>query len=122
MPIKNSFLEQVMEKLSPHGPIKARAMFGGYGIYYDEVIFASIVENKLYFRVDEKNRKDFEAYKSEPFVYDGGKKPVEMPYLTLPEEIFSNPKLLKKYIQNAYEASLRYRLNKKKKIKRVSTK
>lgn len=112
------FLEQVMERLLPHGPIRARAMFGGYGIYYDDVMFASIVENRLYFRVDEKNQRDFEKYKSEPFVYCGGKRPIEMPYKTLPEEIFNNPKQLKLYIQNSYEASLRYKLKKKPKKKK----
>lgn len=114
------FLEKVMKILKPHGPITSRAMFGGYGIYFEGVIFASIVEDRLYFRIDEKNRKDFEKYKTVPFVYEGGKRPVEMPYLSLPEEVFHHPQLLKKFIQNSYEASLRYQSNKKKKKIRPS--
>lgn len=114
------FLEQVMKILVSHGRITSRAMFGGYGIYFEGVIFASIVEDKLYFRVDEKNRKDFEKYKSTPFVYEGGKRPVEMPYLSLPEEVFHHPQLLKKFIQNSYEASLRHQSNKKNKKIRPS--
>jgi DNA transformation protein len=112
-----AFLAKVMEKLTPHGRITSRAMFGGYGIYDKGVMFACIVENELYFSVDDENRPDFEKYKAQPFVYEGGKKPIVMPYLTLPKEIFNNPKLLKSYIERAYEVSLRRQLKKKKRIK-----
>lgn len=113
------FLEKVLKKLEPLDSIKARAMFGGYGIYYKEVIFAIIVENELYFRVDEKNRKKFEKYQSHPFVYEGKNKPIEMPYMTLPDEVFNNRAQLKLYVENAYEASLR---SKQKKVnKKVFT-
>lgn len=73
--------------------VTSRKMFGGYGIYLDGNIFALIVEDELYFKVDETNRADYEAIGSHPFVYTGHKKkgPVEMPYWTVPEEIMSNP-------------------------------
>lgn len=110
----NPLVEMILEKLSPHGPIKARAMFGGYGIYYEDIIFASIVENELYFRIDEHNRKDYEGFASKPFIYEGMNKPVIMPYLTLPEEILNNPLELPKWIQKSVQASLRYKRSKKK--------
>ena len=107
-------LEYILSKLTPHGPITARAMFGGYGIYYGKVIFASLVEGKLFFRVDETNEKDYHSYGSEPFVFEGGKKPAVMPYLTLPEEILENPKQLPRWIEKSKQASLRYRRKKSK--------
>lgn len=108
------FLEKVLEKLEPLGHIKSRAMFGGYGIYYKEVIFAIIAENELYFRVDEKTRKEFEQYSSHPFVYEGKKKPIEMPYMTLPDAVFNNKAQLKAFVEQAYETSLRNRSIKRK--------
>ena len=30
---QSQYLIYIMDKLQPHGPIRARAMFGGYGIY-----------------------------------------------------------------------------------------
>lgn len=109
-------LEYLLNKFKLYGPITARAMFGGYGIYYDKVIFASLVNGKLYFRIDETNEKDYEAYDSEPFIFEGGKKPAVMPYLTLPEEILENPKQLPRWIEKARQASLRYRLKHKKNL------
>src|SRR6185436_14446748 len=92
---------------------KSRAMFGGYGIYFKEVIFAVIVEGKLYFRVDDETIPHYEKYQSEFFTYDGKNKKVIMPYMTLPETILKNPKLLKSYIEQAYEASLRKKTKKR---------
>lgn len=107
-----TFLKAVLDKLAPHGPIRARAMFGGYGIYYGDVMFACIVQGELYFRVGENNRKDFEKRGSKPFIYEGRNKPVQMPYMTLPDEVFNHPAQLKKWIEQARETSL---LSKKKK-------
>jgi DNA transformation protein and related proteins len=104
---QNSFVTYILEKLTPHGPIKARAMFGGYGIYYHDVMFASIVEDRLYFRVDAFNREDFTPYGSEPFIYRGMKKPLTLPYLNLPEDILENPQELPLWIQKARQAALR---------------
>lgn len=101
-----------MAFLVPHGPITARAMFGGYGIYFDRTIFASIVEDKLYFRVDDGNRADYDRYGSQPFIYEGSRKPVEMPYLTLPDAILKDPAELKNWIDKACQASIRHKLKK----------
>ena len=108
----NPFVETILKKLKPHGPITARAMFGGYGIYYGDVIFALIAENRLYFRADDLNRKDYESYDSEPFTYQGMGKPVVMPYMSLPDEILENPKKLPSWINKAMDTSLRHKKKK----------
>ncbi|MBS0605115.1 MAG: TfoX/Sxy family protein [Verrucomicrobia bacterium] len=100
------FVDQFLACLLPHGPISARAMFGGWGIYYDDVIFAIIVEKQLYFRIDENSRADFESRGSKQFIYEGMKGPVGMPYFTVPDSILKNPKELKQWIDRAYLASL----------------
>lgn len=108
-------VEAILRKLTPHGPITARAMFGGYGIYFDKLIFAVLVEDKLYFRVDETNEKDFEQYRSKPLVFEGKNRPVVMSYFTLPEKVLNDPSLLPLWIKKAKDTSLRSRSKKKKK-------
>jgi DNA transformation protein len=103
---KRLFHDKIMDILSPYGSITSRAMFGGYGIYMQGVMFAAIIENALYFRINETTRSDFERYKSPSFVYMGRGKPVEMPYKVLPDEILENSAELKAWIQKAYSASL----------------
>ena len=100
-------LEYILERLTPHGPIRERAMFGGYGIYWDKTIFAVLVYEKLYFRVDASNEKDFDVYKSEPLVFEGKNRPVVMPYRMLPEKILNDPKQLPLWIKKAKATSLK---------------
>jgi len=106
---KQQFLMYVLDMLQPHGPITARALFGGHALYFNGVIFAIIVENQLYFKVDDLTKEDFEAYDSRYFVYTGKTKQVTMPYMTLPESILENRDELPLWIEKAYEVSLRHK-------------
>jgi DNA transformation protein and related proteins len=99
-------VDQWMAHLLPHGPITVRAMFGGFGIFYDRVIFAIIIKNELYFRIDDQSRSDFESLGCRQFIYNGMSRPVTMPYFTLPNAILKNSKKLKEWIERAYLASL----------------
>jgi DNA transformation protein and related proteins len=105
--------ESILCLMKPHGPITGRAMFGGYGFYFDKIIFGILVRETLYFRIGQINEKDFKPYKSEPFVYEGKNRPIVMSYLTLPDKVLHNPKLLPKWIEKARDASLQSRAKRK---------
>ena len=61
------YLDFVLEKLSPISDIKSRAMFGGYGIFHEGLMFALISEDTLYFKVNRTNRHIYEEARSQPF-------------------------------------------------------
>ena len=61
------YLNFIMDKLSPIGGIRSRAMFGGYGIFYEGSMFALIAEDTLYFKVNESNRAMYKKAQSKPF-------------------------------------------------------
>lgn len=44
------FVEFVIEQISFIGGLRVRAMFGGYGVYRDDRIFAIIVDERLYLK------------------------------------------------------------------------
>ena len=111
--IMNKYVQSILEKLKPHGPITARAMFGGYGIYWEKVMFASIYQDCLYFRVDEENIREYLPYKSHRFVYAGKTTVIPLPYLSLPDEILNDPELLSYWISQSYQAALRYKKEEK---------
>ena len=105
---KAQFLEYVLsEVLADVDGISSRAMFGGYGIYKDGVIFAIIADEQLYFKVDESNRGDYEQYGSHPFVYSQGKtKSTTMSYWELPADIMEDRDEIAKWIDKSYAVSL----------------
>ena len=65
-----SFIEYISELLAPLGTIRAKKMFGEYGIYCDEVFFAMVCDGFLYFQVNEEVAREFSELE-EP--YPGGK-------------------------------------------------
>lgn len=101
--MKSSFVDYVVDDLlADVGGVRARAMFGGHGIYKDALIFAIIVDDELYFKVGDSNRKDFEVRGSEPFVYEakGGKR-VAMSYWKLPADVMEDRDMLLRWVKKS---------------------
>lgn len=61
MAVSAAYRDYVLEQLAGLGPIRARKMFGGVGIYLHGLFFALIADEVLYFKVDDSNRPDYEA-------------------------------------------------------------
>lgn len=59
MPYTRAFREFVEERLSAAKMIRSRPMFGGVGIYADDLMFAIIDDDRLFFKVDDTNRQDY---------------------------------------------------------------
>ena len=118
--MKHQFRDYVLDILQPHGPITARSMFGGYGIFYDGLIIGIIVENQLYFKVDKETQPDYESHGSHFFVYVGKTKTVQMSYMNVPDSILENKDELGTWIKKAYEVTCRYQRSKRPKKKRLS--
>ena len=51
------FVEHCLELLSPLGAVRARRMFGGHGLYLDELFVALIAGERLYLKVDSETRE-----------------------------------------------------------------
>ena len=67
-------------------------MFSGAGLYCDGVIFALILRDTLYFKVDDGNRRAYEAEGLEPFSYEAaGQKRTIGAYWRVPERLFDDP-------------------------------
>jgi DNA transformation protein and related proteins len=67
MALSQSYREFVLEQLGRVTPVTGKSMFGGVGIYAQGLFFALIAENRLYFKVDDATRSDFEQRGMEPF-------------------------------------------------------
>jgi len=65
--VSDGFRSFVIDQLEPVGPIVAKSMFGGVGLYCDGVFFGLIALDVLYLNVDETTRHDYEAAGSRPF-------------------------------------------------------
>jgi DNA transformation protein len=59
----------LLERLAPVGPVSARRMFGGVGLFLHGMMFGLIAQEELYFKVGDANRPAYEAAGEAPFSY-----------------------------------------------------
>jgi DNA transformation protein len=102
-----AFCETVLQHLNQVAPVTARAMFGGYGIYTEGVIFALIADGVLYFKVDDSNRDDYLNAGMRPFTYEGKGKPIEMSYCQLPDAVWQDLATLAVWVEKSAAVSRR---------------
>ncbi len=90
MGVSPEFEVFIQDQLAEFGPITIRSMFGGGGIFHRGVMFAIIADDRLYFKVDDSNRSDFESEGMQPFAYEARGKTATMSYWELPERLYDD--------------------------------
>lgn len=101
MPVSESFRTFVVEQLSRVIPaVRARAMFGGVGIYEGDLFFALIADDTLYLKVDDSNRPDFESRGMGPFRPYGETGEV-MQYYQVAEDLLESVEDLRPWVEKA---------------------
>ena len=111
MSVTPSYRSFVIEQLERISSITAKNMFGGVGLYAEGYFFALIAEDRLYFKVDDSNRPDFEAVGMEPFRPYGDER--AMHYYEVPIEVLEDVDALQHWAENAIAVAQRARQRKK---------
>jgi DNA transformation protein len=105
---RSEFVAHVVETMRDFGPVTAKAMFGGWGLYHEGLFFALIAEDTLYLKVDDDNRAEFERAGLPAFVYvtkDGDR--MAMSYHQAPPEALESPAAMIAWARSGYGAALR---------------
>ncbi len=103
------FVSYLMELLAPFGAVRARRMFGGHGIFREELMFGIVADETLFLKADDKNRADFEARGLERFVYYKKGKPMYLSYYQAPEEALDNSGDMLAWAGRSFAAAIRSR-------------
>lgn len=90
--VRNQFTDHVVEVLAPLGPIAAKRFFGGIGITHGATLFAMIMGETLYFRVNDDSRPHYVAAGAEPFSYETKTGTREIPgFYAVPDALLDEP-------------------------------
>ena len=54
----NQFADYLNEVFGQFGPIRVQRMFGGFGLYRDELMFALVADNVLYLKADDATKEE----------------------------------------------------------------
>lgn len=118
----SSFAEHAVDLLTGVGQVKARAMFGGYGLSLDGISIGLISDDRIYLRIDDATRPQFESAGSAPFIYQSKNGPMTMKnYWALPEDSVDDPERAAKWGKLAAEAARRAESSKGSKKKATAT-
>lgn len=98
-----------VELLAPAGAVRVRAMFGGHGLYVDDLFVAIVAFERLYLKADAATRERFAAAGCAPFVYETAGGSVSLGYFTAPDDAMESPALMQPWIRLAIEAAVRAR-------------
>ena len=80
-------IDAIRDALSPLGPVDARPMFGGHGLYVDGAMVAIVTGGSVYLKTDEENRAAFVDAGREPFTYESARGRVTTSFHQAPEPL-----------------------------------
>ena len=107
------FVDHCMELLAPLGAVRVRRMFGGWGLYVDELFIAIVAAERLYLKADAAARDVFAAAGCEPFVYSARTAAVAMGYWSAPADALDSPALMQPWARLALAAAVKARAAKR---------
>ena len=106
MGVSPSFRTFVEDQLGALVPIRSRGMFGGVGLYSEDLFFGLLDDDVLYLKADDETRADFEALGSRPF-RPYGPEGGTMSYYDVPADLLEDPDRLRPWVERALAAARR---------------
>jgi len=106
MAVTPGFASYCAELLASAGEVRTQRMFGGWGLYIDDLFVAIIAGDTLYLKVDEQTRSQFEAAGGHRFEYSARGKQNALGFWTVPAEAMDSPHLMRPWARLAMQAAL----------------
>jgi DNA transformation protein len=103
------FPARVARLMQPLGPVRARAMFGGCGIFLDDAMLAIVDGERLYFKVDDQTAGRFAAAGGQPFTYRREGRTIALSFREAPAGSLDDPEALLDWARLALAAAQRAR-------------
>jgi DNA transformation protein len=106
-----SFLSDAIFLFSPLGDVTVRQMFGGHGVYLNEMHFSILAWNEIYLKADAINEQVFIQNRCRRFSYMRKTQLSHLNYYAAPDEVFEDRAALVRWSRLALDAALRARKN-----------
>ena len=97
------FEDQVHDRLAALGEVTSQPMFGGLGFYWGETIFGIVFGHRLYFKVDDRSKGDFESRGMGPF--RPNERQTLKSYYEVPPDVVVEPEALLSWARKAIGAA-----------------
>jgi DNA transformation protein and related proteins len=107
MPLDRKYANEMLEMLRPLGHVTGRAMFGGFGLWEDGVMFALLDSaSVLYFKADATTEAVYQAEGATQFAPQvGDKPPMPMPYWSVPVAVLDDQEEFEAWAKQAIKVA-----------------
>jgi DNA transformation protein and related proteins len=113
LPTSADLVAFVLDLLAPVGPVRARAMFGGHGLYARGVMFGLLDGDELFLKTDERSRATFLAAGCRRWTVVSRTQRMEnTSYFRPPDEAHEDAESMYPWARLALDAALRARAEK----------
>jgi len=112
--VEKEFVSYVVDLMQSVGPVCAKGMFGGHGMFLDGLMFALIAKSTLYLKADKESKSEFKDKGLDAFTYNKKGKEFSMSYYRAPEEAIEDSEIMNLWANKAYDAALRAAAKKRK--------
>ena len=89
MKVSTGFRDFVLDQLAGIDGLRARSMFGGVGLYAEDVFFGILAADVLFFKVDDTNRREYDIAGSSAFK-PYADRAMTMPYYNVPMDVLED--------------------------------
>jgi DNA transformation protein len=100
--------ERIAELFSAYGLVSVRRMFGGAGVFADDLMIALVVDGVIFLKADAHTIPEFERERLTPFSYatKNGRRTLAS-YWRMPERLYDEPDELAGWARRAMESARR---------------
>lgn len=107
MAISDDYLEYLKELLEWLPQLRAKRMFGGAGLYSDEIFFAIADDAGLYLKADATSVEFYRNGGGEQFTYESKGKISKMNFWLVPADVLEDDDELRTWVRVALDTALR---------------
>ena len=105
--------EYIADLFAAFGPVRVRKMFGEAGIYSGDVFFGIISDGRIYLKVDDLTRPDYEAEGKSHFTFELKSGDIgAMSYYEIPDRLYDDPDELAQWARKSVDSALRAKAKK----------
>lgn len=109
----NDFVEHILELLEGIDTISTKRMFGGVGLFYDNLMFAIVVKDELYFKTDLELAEEYKGLGSYPSSYMRSGKSCNLNYYLAPYKTLDSADEMKFWAAKSIVVAQRASANKR---------
>jgi len=91
----------------PMGPVRAQTMFGGHGLFLDDLMFGLLETDTLWLKADDLNRATYTDAGARAFTYRRQGKDVALSFYGVPDELWFDRDTLIAWCESALAAAKR---------------